>query len=181
MSGPRALGGLLAGALLLALAAPAPASDGLYRCRGPEGGTLFTSDPSRCRSPERHEPSGRVQRVPDSAAAAPSREPPAEVRRDGSLRRKKWRRRRERAEAELAAVREALPVLRRARGVCARGGEVEVEDRLGLYREVSCDSVEEALARVERREEELRRYLEEGLAEECRRAGCLPGWVRSRD
>ena len=27
-------------------------------------------------------------------------------------------------------------------------------------------------------EEEAERYLREGLEEDCRRSGCLPGWLR---
>ena len=35
-----------------------------------------------------------------------------------------------------------------------------------------------AATATERRLAELDAYLEQGLAEECRRAGCLPGWIR---
>lgn len=181
MSGRRRLApaGL---ALALALGAVPAAADELYRCPGPGGGTLYTSDPSRCAEAERHEPSGEIQRIPGSAASAPRRGgAPAAAEAEEELRRAEWRRRRERAEAEHAELEELLPVLRRARGVCARGGEVEVEDHLGLHREVSCETVRGALREAERREAELREYLEEGLAEECRRAGCLPGWVRGDD
>jgi hypothetical protein len=33
-------------------------------------------------------------------------------------------------------------------------------------------------ASLEKQQEETRAYLDEGLEEECRRAGCLPGWIR---
>jgi hypothetical protein len=42
----------------------------------------------------------------------------------------------------------------------------------------NCSELKHELDEVETQEAAARDYLATGLAEECRRAGCLPGWVR---
>jgi hypothetical protein len=43
---------------------------------------------------------------------------------------------------------------------------------------VSCEELEAEQQAVRSDEKRLEAYLDEGLEEECRRAGCLPGWIR---
>jgi len=72
------LPGPVALALGLVLGA-APAAAEMYRCTGPGGEVLFTSDPSQCPGAETHEPEGAVQRhEATQAPPAASRHPRAE-------------------------------------------------------------------------------------------------------
>jgi hypothetical protein len=68
--------------------------------------------------------------------------------------------------------------VRRAATQCNRGASLYTENDTGIRRGYSCDRVREEFDALERAERELRAYLDGGLEEECRRAGCLPGWVR---
>jgi hypothetical protein len=43
---------------------------------------------------------------------------------------------------------------------------------------LACGGLPERLAAARRREQEKRSYLENGLVNECRLAGCQPGWLR---
>ena len=47
-----------------------------------------------------------------------------------------------------------------------------------MREDYSCDEAHESYERATERRKELKRYLAGGLEDECRRAGCLPGWVR---
>ena len=49
---------------VLALAASEAGQAEIYKCIGPDGKTLFTSDQSQCPGAERHQSSGRVEKVP---------------------------------------------------------------------------------------------------------------------
>jgi hypothetical protein len=78
-----------------------------------------------------------------------------------------WRGRRERAQQSLAAARDALRETEDAFTKACRyqGGG-------------TCDALRTRADALRRAEQALERYLESGLREECRRAGCLPGWIR---
>jgi hypothetical protein len=43
---------------------------------------------------------------------------------------------------------------------------------------VKCNELSTRLAELDGEESRLREYLASGLEEECRRAGCEPGWIR---
>ena len=61
---------------------------------------------------------------------------------------------------------------------CNRHRKILQADASGLRYEVSCDNIREEYAQVKIRLDEVRSYLGGQLEEECRRAGCLPGWIR---
>jgi hypothetical protein len=63
-------------------------------------------------------------------------------------------------------------------GWCNRGHEVWATDRDGLRRGVDCNEVKRDEQKLRTLTEGIENYLAEGLEEECRRAGCLPGWIR---
>ena len=161
--------------------APSAASAELYKCRGPDGKTLFTSDRSQCPGASAHEPSGRVQRSAPSPAAAPAR-PAARAARapgvDDEAEAQVWRAKRRGAEAALRQTESQLETLRQVAGWCNRGAEVWAEDQDGLRHGVDCEDVDAQEAAVRGEQKRLKEYLAEGLEEECRRAGCLPGWLR---
>jgi hypothetical protein len=174
--------GLAALALLFAVAVGVEAGAQTYRCQGPDGKTLFTSDRSLCPSAARHEPSGQIQRSTGAPARpAPPRAPAARRAAsapDEAHEAAAWRAKRRQAEAGLEHARARRGMLDRVAGWCNRGGEVYAEDQDGLRQDVSCEDLEAEQQAVRREAKRLEAYLDEGLEEECRRAGCLPGWIR---
>jgi hypothetical protein len=89
-----------------------------------------------------------------------------------------WRGKKRTAESELEDARHAIERARVTVGDCNRH-EIQVigDDRARRLDEI-CTHARDELAKNTERSAELERYLEEGLAEECRAAGCLPGWIR---
>ncbi|NNL64888.1 MAG: DUF4124 domain-containing protein [Myxococcales bacterium] len=169
---------------LLVFAAPASAE--IYRCTGPDGEVLFTSDRSECPGQEAHRSTGRVQSLSPASPAPVEDEPrPAAPRRRPAYdaeaeqaRAALWKGRKRQAEAQLRQLEARLPVMRKAVGWCNRGDTVYHTDDLGIRRGVPCEVLQEQYAELERAQTELETYLESGLEDECRRAGCLPGWIR---
>jgi hypothetical protein len=163
--------------LVLALwLVPAPGDAELYQCPGPDGKPLYTSDRSQCPGALAHEPKGSVQR---SAPNAPrGREVGARRLADDEAEAQVWRAKRASAEAELRQAETQLATLREVAGWCNRGREVWAQDADGLRRDVDCEEVDSAERALRREHRRLEAYLAEGLEDECRRAGCLPGWVR---
>jgi hypothetical protein len=164
--------------LILALGlAPGPGNAELYKCPGPDGKPLYTSDRSQCPGALAHEPKGSVQRsLPPSAprgGAAPARRL-AEDEAEAQV----WRAKRASAEAELRQAEAQLATLREVAGWCNRGREVWAQDGDGLRHDVDCGEVDAAERALRREHRRLETYLAEGLEDECRRAGCLLGWVR---
>ena len=174
----RPLGRSLIG---IALLASAPAQAELYRCVGADGKVSFTDNPGACGDARVHEPADVIQNVP----AVP---PPAAPRRPAASRRlqqqaeadaeRSWRMKKRQSERELEVLERRREQVRDYVAWCNRGGDLYRKDEAGLKRRVSCDRVDRELEDLEARVASLRAYLDEGLQEECRRAGCLPGWVR---
>jgi hypothetical protein len=164
---------------LLGIAAPAVAE--LYRCRGADGQLRFTNDPATCPGAALHEPRGQIQRI-DTPPAAPSPSEPR--RRHGDTQDLEagqaalWRGRLREAERERDALRPEVERLSKLVTWCNRGGTVASTDRSGIRRQVSCEQVRSLWRQQEARLEHVQAYLQEGIHEECRRAGCLPGWLR---
>jgi hypothetical protein len=174
-------GGSLLLAAVLGLGAWEPARPEIYKCVGADGKTLFTSDPSQCPGADRHEPTGQFEKVPTQSRPS-VRNPPARLRGRGTAspagNEALWRGKKLRAEAQLRDLEGRLEYVRRAVVWCNRGHALYTEDETGIRRGYDCRNVHDAFEETEARLGELRVYLDEGLEEECRRAGCLPGWVR---
>ena len=172
--------------------AGAPGAAEIYRCTGADGKTLFTSDQAACPGAERHDPSRDVQRMqeePDPSAeeltepGAPGAQDPGAKREDEPVEGEDaqaamWQRKRTDAEAELRDIDRSYDELEEIVTWCNRGGDLVVEDKVGVREDYSCDEARESYERATGRRKELKRYLAGGLEDECRRAGCLPGWVR---
>jgi len=171
-------------ALPLALALAAPASGEIYRCRGADGQDHFTSDAAACPGAQKHQPSREVQRLgggeaareeSDPKAPAPAAaEPPLSEDAQAAM----WKRKRTEAESERSRLSRSLVELEEVVTWCNRGGDLALEDELGMRQEYDCADAQATYAKQTARLSELRRYLASGLEEECRRAGCLPGWIR---
>jgi len=160
---------------------PATAGAELFRCVGADGTITFTDDATSCPGSEPHVPIGVVHSIP---AAPPARSAPGAAASDALARKaaatqeKLWRDKKLAAETELASVEERQAYLDTFLTHCRRGGTLLRKDEAGLKHKVSCQQVDEEWASLGEREAELRLYLASGLEDECRRAGCLPGWVR---
>lgn len=171
----------LAAALALAVAAPAGAE--LYRCEREDGSVTYTDNAGACRGARPHQPKGDFQRM-ESHAPAPRAEAPPHPAQDALLERarageeSRWRQLKRQKESELARVAAQRKSLEEFVGHCNRGSEVIRRTASGLKERVSCASIRSEHAELEARESELRAYVEVGIHEECRRAGCLPGWLR---
>lgn len=165
---------------VVALAATEPASAEIYKCVGADGETLYTSDQSQCPGAEEHQSTGRLETVTSQPRPSATRSP---ARRRGSIEQvpggeAAWRGKKLRAEMELRDLEGRLEYVRRAAGWCNRGHDLYVEDERGIRSGYDCKKVQNEYEEIKARVAGLRVYLEQGLEEECRRAGCLPGWIR---
>jgi hypothetical protein len=176
MRAGKALALAAAAALIVATGAAAE----LRRCLGPDGKIIFTDDESRCPGTEPIEAPDSIQRV-DSQASRPA----ARGRRDHKLDQQvadaeaeRWRQKRLAKEDELRQVASRRDALRAYVSHCNRGGYVLTQDASGIKRKASCTSIRAEFKALDDREASIRGYLANDLQDECRRAGCLPGWIR---
>jgi hypothetical protein len=171
----------------LGLAAALYPADGLradlYRCPGADGGTVFTDNPGACPGAREHQPSAVIQKVPSAPPARAARRPATAGRaamqqQAEADRARAWRQKKTQKEQELRALTSRRDDLLEYVSWCNRGGELIRRDPSGLNRKVSCGQVRGELGSLETQMATVQAYLDEGLEEECRRAGCLPGWIR---
>lgn len=175
----RCLQVLLLGLACTALAGASHAE--IYKCAGPDGRIIFTGDRSQCPGAEAHVPKVQIQRTqPQKRSSRPARRAPrrAAALLDDDAQAATWRQKRARSEARLAQVQSQVGDTRRAVKWCNQGRDLYVTDDTGIRRGYSCDKVRAEAEQLERELVELTAYLGGGLEEECRRAGCLPGWIR---
>jgi hypothetical protein len=176
-----------AAGLALALDAERSAAE-LFRCTGPDGRTVFTDDKSVCPQAESYEPKAEVQSS-GSRPASRAAEPAGEARRDRAMQRDqaaaaesgeaaRWQQLKAQKEEDLRIVSQRRDRLVSFVAWCNRGGSVITRDDAGIAQGVKCNELNDRLAELDREEAELRAYLGGGLEEECRRAGCQPGWIR---
>jgi hypothetical protein len=159
--------------------AAAPARAEMYECQGPDGKTLYTTNASLCPGASVHVPKGHVVHTHDTAApAAPPVSAGSATKADDAAQAEPWRARRRHAEQRLQQVDKLLVSYHKAAGWCNRGDSLYVEDEDGIRHDYSCDQVKAKEAKLADEKAKLQQYLAEGLAEECRKAGCEPGWVR---
>jgi hypothetical protein len=158
----------------------------LFRCTGPDGKTIFTDQKNTCPGAEPSEPTGVVHRAetpeshqsaPDpgtSAPAALSRDPHAADASEAA----QWKQKKRDAEQQVAKLQAQREAMDRFVSHCNRPGRyVKTRDDAGISRSSAARS---SSASSSSRESGGGRahYLATGLPEECRRAGCLPGWLR---
>lgn len=156
----------------------------IYQCIGPDGKTFFTGDSAQCPGAAPHELKREIQRNPAEPApsahrATPKRRTsPAAPATGPSAGEKLWRARQQRAEQELADVSRSEARTRDMAKACNRGSDWYGTDESGIRRFIPCEQIKRELATLGEQRRELEAYLAGGLAEECRQAGCLPGWLR---
>ena len=173
------------GAALLVVSVARDARGDLLRCPGPDGNIIFTDDPSVCPGAEPFEPSGTVHSVKPVAPAAIGRQQRLEAMERRRLMDEaeageieRWQLKKRTKEEELRGIASRREDLLRLLTWCNRGGRVVTYDDAGIKRAVRCSDVKKELKALDRQEASVRHYLKHELAEECRRAGCLPGWIR---
>lgn len=174
----------LAPVLFCAVAVASLAGAEMYRCVDESGRTIFTSDPGVCPGQEPHTPKGQVQ---IGGGASPPARASARIgaSRGGAVVpgaddgfEAMWRRKRGEAEHELEQASSELVRFEAFAKGCNRGVTWLAKDDSGLRNPVPCTDILARHEQIASRVAALRAYLDEGLAEECRRAGCLPGWIR---
>lgn len=157
----------------------------LLHCVGPDGRKIFTDDASLCPGAEPYEPSGRVHSVEPVSPAAAARESRLEAVERRRLAEQAAAGEAERWQQRKREKQDALDQLAQQRAKlldlivwCNRGGRVVTYDDAGIKQAVQCSDVRKDLKELEKQEASIRDYLEHTLPDECRRAGCLPGWIR---
>ena len=170
---------------LLAVSALASATHAeLFRCTGPDGKTIFTDQKHTCPGADASEPAGVVHHaetpeVPKRDAdvpAARSSEPQApDVDEQAE---ELWKQKKRDAEQRVEQLHARRDWIRKYVGYCNRGAWVTTRDEAGIQQVVNCTELHRELTALETQEASAREYLATGLREECRRAGCLPGWLR---
>ena len=173
------------GAALLVVSVARDARGDLLRCPGPDGNIIFTDDPSVCPGAEPFEPSGTVHSVKPVAPAAIGRQQRLEAMERRRLMDEaeageieRWQLKKRTKEEELRSIALRREELLDLVTWCNRGGRVVTYDDAGIKRAARCSDVKKELKMLERQEAGIHHYLQHELAEECRRAGCLPGWIR---
>ena len=186
------------GALAVAGASAPPAAADIYRCTGPGGVVVYSDNKATCPGAGKHEPSGRLQTVsegaegaavPGSAEQVERATQPARVTEDRLGQKAHWQQLKRTKQAELRALEERHAQIGRYLAACNRGQRIISRDATGIKHRVSCDRIRAEHAETLTLQAPLREYLETGLARDCRRPhgrhwwdcrrdGCLPGWLR---
>ncbi len=179
----RWVGLALLGAAVV-LAPTAAGAEGIFRCTGADGKTVYTSNPGACPNAKPHVLKSRVQNVvegqrsprrsPGSRASRPAARAPA----GGDGLERMWRNKRSEKQQELGQIDRRLKrAMTMAKG-CNRGAEWYSKDEAGMRKHISCDKVKSNLRKIEQERADVQEYLRSGIEDDCRKAGCLPGWVR---
>jgi hypothetical protein len=159
----------------------------LFRCTGPDGKTIYTDQKDSCPGADPFEPSGVVHKAvtPEPPPVQPSQEavpaargsdPLAEQAKEGTA--AQWRMRKEEAEQKVRSIQAQREYIEKYVSYCNRGAYVTMRDDAGIKQVVNCSQLKQQHSDLEQQEAAAREYLETGLADDCRKAGCLPGWVR---
>lgn len=183
----------LLGAAVVALAAVAPpARADLLRCIGPDGKMIYTDNKALCPEAEPFEPKGELQRDESSLERGERPASPGPDALDARLQRarqrqaafeaeqgeaERWRRKKEKLEQDVENLRQKREYLEKFITNCNRGGLVYARDDAGIKRTVKCTEIKSQYAALGAEEEAAYAALA-ALPEECRKAGCLPGWLR---
>jgi hypothetical protein len=175
-----------AAALAVALGAGSAHAE-LFRCKGPDGKTIYTDQKETCPGADPFEPSGVVHKAvtPEPPSAEPGRpDGPAshasdplaeEAKADAAA---QWKQRKLEAEQRVKSAQAQREHLEKYVSYCNRGAYVTTRDDAGIKQVVNCSELKREHSELEQQEAQAREYLETGLADDCRKAGCLPGWVR---
>jgi hypothetical protein len=153
----------------------------IYKCVGADGREHFTASEADCKGRPAERVQGEVQRTKTDANAPPARSSrPAVQPGQDETQALVWRQKKVKAEQKLARLRQDSGTLEQALAFCEQGGQLRLKDpETGLNEVVPCETVQREATRALQELDELELYLHEGgLEDDCRRSGCLPGWIR---
>jgi len=170
------------GILALAATAQRGAAE-VFRCELADGGVVFTDRADACPRAEPRTLDKEVQTYetrPSTVGPVGSNAgaKPLPAARATNAQAGLWREKKAGARQKLAALQKEQDYLEEYITHCNRHGRILGEDASGLPYEVSCKNIRVEYAKVGVRLQEVRHYLDVEIEEECRRAGCLPGWIR---
>jgi len=177
---------LFAGLLGAALAAQLAIAGEFLTYRTPDGSVGITDDPKLVpagaeilrrdpKTPQR-EPRSRDADVPPAA----HRNLPAQRFSDtdpDAAEATHWRQKLHQARQDEERAAHALELAERDYRSCRRRENLGSSSQTHIPGETSCD--EAPVEAAQREYERAKTYAEDGIEDECRRAGCLPGWLRS--
>jgi hypothetical protein len=179
---------LLAGCALAFLASSVDAE--LLHCQGPDGKWVYTDDKSVCPKAKPFEPRGSVQSGGSGGSSAPAsvqegatadrlqqmkaRRMAAEAQEAEAGR---WRDKKSQLEQAIQDIADRRTYLEKFVTLCNRGGLVYARDASGIKKRIKCSRIEGEYASLDDDAKQAQTNLER-LSEDCRRAGCLPGWIR---
>jgi hypothetical protein len=154
----------------------------LYRCVRPDGSTVYTDSRTTCPGAREHQTTGEVQNYRASTtirSEGTTRRPPASLsNRTQTDNEASWRQKKLRAAQEFLDITARIEQISPFVKTCNRGGSVFRTQENGLRTGVSCDRLRDEVPKLEKQRSVLEAYLDHGLRDECRRSGCLPGWLR---
>jgi hypothetical protein len=155
----------------------------LFRCQRADGSVVYTDNQATCPGAAPHEPLGTIQNV--DAAAPTRRSPPASAQRSRTfspaaekMAEAQWRNKKRELQQELERLNHQVGEMEPHVRTCNRGGYLFMTQDNGLKKQVPCVFMRETFAKLESRRASVTEYLEHGLSDDCRRSGCLPGWLR---
>jgi hypothetical protein len=167
--------------LLPLVVLPGAAAAEIYKCIGADGRERFTANEADCNGRPAQPVKGQVQRAPAASSlrsSMPAR--PASQAANEEAQALAWRQKKHQAEQKLQRLRADAGTLEQALAYCEEGGQLRLQDpETGLNEVVPCEVVQREAKRALAEKDELEAYLHEGgLEDDCRRSGCLPGWIR---
>lgn len=166
--------------LVAAIAFAIPGSAELFRCTGPDGETIFTDQKGVCPHEESFEPDAVIHKAPDTTTgrAAKARHRQQTDARAAESQERVWKQKKADAQARIDQIQERREKMKPYVAHCNRGGYVTTRDDAGIEEVVNCSELRRDFAKLDELEADATHYLSNVLPEECRKAGCLPGWLR---
>lgn len=165
-------------ATVLVFAAPSAAE--LFRCTGPDGETIFTDQRGVCPNEESFEPDAVIHKATDTTTgrAAMARHRQRVATRAADSQEQAWKQKKADAQARIDQIQERREKMKPYVNHCNRGGYVTTRDDAGIEEVVNCSQLRHDFAKLDELEQDAANHLSTVLPEECRKAGCLPGWLR---
>ena len=168
------------GVVSTATAFAAPSSAELFQCTGPDGETIFTDQRGVCPNEKSFEPDAVVHKATDTTKgrAARARHRQWVEERAAESGEQVWKQKKADAQARIDQIQERREKMKPYVSHCNRGGYVTTRDDAGIEEVVNCSKLRHDFAKLDELEQDATNYLTNVLPEECRKAGCLPGWLR---
>jgi hypothetical protein len=178
---------LCLGLLWAVLVAPLALAGEFLTYRTPDGSLGITDDPKLVppgseilrRDPETHRRGQASSETDPSPPATPPRDASAKPSGDAdpdSAEETRWRQKLRQARQDEERAAHALELAERDYRSCRHRENLGSAYQAHVPGETACD--EAPVAAAQHDYERAKAYAEDGIEDECRRVGCLPGWLR---